>query len=211
MSIRGPYPRDLVGYGAQSAPPALARDARIAVSIVLNYEEGGEYCMLHGDAHSESVLTDRGRRAAAECAQPQRRVEFRVRQPRRVLGDHADAARPRRAGDGVCGGHGAGAQSRGRRRRSRTAASRWPVTASAGSTISSCRRTSSAPTCCGTSRSSRVSSGAGRSAGTPAGRARTRGGWWSRRADSSTTAMPTTTTCRTGRRVGGPRAPHRAV
>jgi putative urate catabolism protein len=35
-------------------------DARIAVSVVLNYEEGGENCLLHGDAQSESVLTDVG-------------------------------------------------------------------------------------------------------------------------------------------------------
>ena len=35
-------------------------EARIAVSLVLNYEEGAEACVLHGDAHSESVLTDLG-------------------------------------------------------------------------------------------------------------------------------------------------------
>ena len=54
------YPRDLVGYG--SRPPAVRwpHAARLAVSIVLNYEEGGEHCVLHGDAHSESVLTDVG-------------------------------------------------------------------------------------------------------------------------------------------------------
>jgi allantoinase len=55
-----PYPRDLVGYGAQPPQPRWPNGARIAVSIVLNYEEGGESCVLHGDTHSETVLTDVG-------------------------------------------------------------------------------------------------------------------------------------------------------
>jgi allantoinase len=54
------YPRDLIGYGARPPHPRWPNEARVAVSIVLNYEEGGEYCVLHGDAHSESVLTDVG-------------------------------------------------------------------------------------------------------------------------------------------------------
>jgi allantoinase len=55
-----PYPRDLLGYGARPPEPLWPSGARIAVSIVLNYEEGGESCVLHGDAHSETVLTDVG-------------------------------------------------------------------------------------------------------------------------------------------------------
>jgi allantoinase len=54
------YPRDLIGYGSHPPHPRWPHDARIAVSVVLNYEEGGENCVLHGDAHSESVLTDLG-------------------------------------------------------------------------------------------------------------------------------------------------------
>ncbi len=54
------YPRDLIGYGARPPHPRWPHEARVAVSIVLNYEEGGEYCVLHGDVHSESVLTDVG-------------------------------------------------------------------------------------------------------------------------------------------------------
>jgi len=54
------YPRDLIGYGGHPPDPRWPGNARIAVSIVLNYEEGGEYCILHGDAHSEYVLTDVG-------------------------------------------------------------------------------------------------------------------------------------------------------
>jgi allantoinase len=60
MTTKEQYPRDLIGYGAQPPHPRWPGDARIAVSLVLNYEEGGEACVLHGDAHSESVLTDLG-------------------------------------------------------------------------------------------------------------------------------------------------------
>jgi allantoinase len=54
------YPRDLIGYGSRPPHPHWPNEARIAVSIVLNYEEGGECCVLHGDEHSEAVLTDLG-------------------------------------------------------------------------------------------------------------------------------------------------------
>jgi putative urate catabolism protein len=60
MTPGDPYPRDLVGYGAHPPHPRWPGDARIAVSIVLNVEEGGESCVLHGDRFSESVLTDVG-------------------------------------------------------------------------------------------------------------------------------------------------------
>jgi allantoinase len=54
------YPRDLIGYGPQPPDPIWPQGAYVAVSIVINYEEGGENCILHGDSHSESVLTDLG-------------------------------------------------------------------------------------------------------------------------------------------------------
>lgn len=60
MSTTEPYPRDLVGYASRPPHPHWPGGARIAVSLVLNYEEGGEACVLHGDGHSESVLTDIG-------------------------------------------------------------------------------------------------------------------------------------------------------
>jgi allantoinase len=60
MNSSDSYPRDLIGYGSAPPHPRWPNDARIAVSFVLNYEEGGEYCILHGDGHSESVLTDVG-------------------------------------------------------------------------------------------------------------------------------------------------------
>jgi peptidoglycan/xylan/chitin deacetylase (PgdA/CDA1 family) len=52
------YPRDLIGYGRTPPDPQWPGDARIAVQIVLNYEEGGEACILHGDSHSESYLQE---------------------------------------------------------------------------------------------------------------------------------------------------------
>ena len=58
------YPRDLVGYGANPPQPHWPGEAKIAVSIVLNYEEGAEYSVLHGDAQSETALTDMDRPAA---------------------------------------------------------------------------------------------------------------------------------------------------
>lgn len=52
------YPRDLVGYGAKPPHPKWPGGSRIAVQFVLNYEEGGENCVLHGDSHSEIFLSE---------------------------------------------------------------------------------------------------------------------------------------------------------
>ena len=60
MTPRESHPRDLVGYASTPPHPHWPNEARVAVSLVLNYEEGGESCVLEGDAHSESVLTDLG-------------------------------------------------------------------------------------------------------------------------------------------------------
>ncbi|CZF81971.1 Peptidoglycan deacetylase [Grimontia celer] len=52
------YPRDLKGYGAHPPHPRWPGEARIAVSFVLNFEEGGERCVLHGDRESEAFLSE---------------------------------------------------------------------------------------------------------------------------------------------------------
>jgi putative urate catabolism protein len=52
------YPRDLVGYGRQPPDPRWPGGARIALQFVLNYEEGGENCVLHGDPASEAFLSE---------------------------------------------------------------------------------------------------------------------------------------------------------
>ena len=52
------YPRDLRGYGANPPDPRWPGGARLALQIVLNYEEGGENCVLHGDPASEAFLSE---------------------------------------------------------------------------------------------------------------------------------------------------------
>lgn len=53
-----PYPRDLMGYGAHPPQAQWPGQARVAVQFVLNYEEGGESSVLHGDAGSEQFLSE---------------------------------------------------------------------------------------------------------------------------------------------------------
>lgn len=52
------YPRDLHGYGEDGYHPHWPGSARIAVQFVLNYEEGGENCVLHGDPAAETFLSE---------------------------------------------------------------------------------------------------------------------------------------------------------
>lgn len=52
------YPRNMIGYGANPPDADWPGAAKVAVSLVLNYEEGGENCVLHGDAASEAFLSD---------------------------------------------------------------------------------------------------------------------------------------------------------
>ena len=53
-----PYPRDLAGYGRDVPHARWPGGARIALQFVLNVEEGGENCVLHGDAGSEQFLSE---------------------------------------------------------------------------------------------------------------------------------------------------------
>ncbi|HEV3009868.1 MAG TPA: allantoinase, partial [Burkholderiales bacterium] len=52
------YPRDLVGYGPKPPKAKWPGQARIALQFVLNYEEGGENSILHGDKASEAFLSE---------------------------------------------------------------------------------------------------------------------------------------------------------
>jgi len=52
------YPRDLRGYGENIPDAQWPGDARIAVQFVINYEEGAENCVLHGDSTSEAFLSE---------------------------------------------------------------------------------------------------------------------------------------------------------
>jgi putative urate catabolism protein len=52
------YPRDMIGYGATAPEARWPNGARVAVQFVINYEEGGENNILHGDAASEAFLSE---------------------------------------------------------------------------------------------------------------------------------------------------------
>lgn len=52
------YPRDLIGYGPNPPKANWPGGARVAVQFVMNYEEGGENCILHGDKASEAFLSE---------------------------------------------------------------------------------------------------------------------------------------------------------
>ena len=58
MSSREPYPRDMIGYSRMPPQPDWPGGAQIAVQFVVNYEEGGENSILHGDAASEAFLSE---------------------------------------------------------------------------------------------------------------------------------------------------------
>ncbi|MFT7411600.1 MAG: peptidoglycan/xylan/chitin deacetylase (PgdA/CDA1 family), partial [Oleispira sp.] len=52
------YPRDMLGYGQHSPDPQWPNKAKVALQFVINYEEGGENCILHGDKASEAFLSE---------------------------------------------------------------------------------------------------------------------------------------------------------
>ena len=56
MPLDPNYPRDLIGYGAAPPDPQWPDGARLAMQFVINYEEGAENTILHGDAASEPFL-----------------------------------------------------------------------------------------------------------------------------------------------------------
>ncbi len=56
--LNSPYPRNLIGYGRHPPHADWPGGARIAVQFVINYEEGGENSILHGDAASEAFLSE---------------------------------------------------------------------------------------------------------------------------------------------------------
>ncbi|PWF40350.1 allantoinase PuuE [Massilia glaciei] len=58
MHTNPSYPRDLVGYGPTPPHAQWPGRSRIALQFVLNYEEGGENCVLHGDPASETFLSE---------------------------------------------------------------------------------------------------------------------------------------------------------
>jgi len=67
------YPRDMSGYGQRPPDAEWPAAARTAVQFVVNYEEGGESCVLHGDAASEAFLSEI---VGAEAIQGQRHMNM---------------------------------------------------------------------------------------------------------------------------------------
>ncbi|MBS1074260.1 allantoinase PuuE [Gluconobacter sp. Dm-73] len=73
------YPRDMIGYGRTPPNPKWPNGARIAVQFVINYEEGAENSVLHGDAGSEAFLSEMvGTKSiiGARCAQMESLYEY---------------------------------------------------------------------------------------------------------------------------------------
>ena len=58
MTLSSNYPRDMTGYGRRPPHPQWPGQARVALQFVLNYEEGGENNVLHGDPASETFLSE---------------------------------------------------------------------------------------------------------------------------------------------------------
>jgi len=56
--VKKKYPRDLIGYGSKNINVKWPNNAKLALQFVLNYEEGGEKCVLHGDKTSEVFLSE---------------------------------------------------------------------------------------------------------------------------------------------------------
>ncbi len=52
------YPRNMIGYGSKQIKVVWPNNAKLALQIVLNYEEGAENCILHGDKYSETFLSE---------------------------------------------------------------------------------------------------------------------------------------------------------
>ena len=210
------YPRDLRGYGRNPPHARWPGDARIALQFVLNYEEGGENCVLHGDAGSETVPVGDVQPAGLRGAPPDDGVDLRVRLARRRVA-HPARVRARGLPLTVFGVS--------------MALERYPEVTAAfielGHEIAchgwrwihyqNLRRSHRARA--HARRPSQIierltGGAAGRSAGTPAATARTRAAWSPTTAASSTTATTTATTCRSGcrcARATAALAPHLVV
>ena len=102
------YPRDLVGYADQPPDPRWPGGARLALNFVVNYEEGGERSVLHGDKVAETRLSDLLMPAPLQAARDLN-MEFglRIRQSCRLLASDARLRRAAGDPDDLCRRHGA--------------------------------------------------------------------------------------------------------
>ena len=56
--MRNKNSRNMIGYGSKGKKISWPNNAKLALQIVLNYEEGGENCVLNGDKYSETFLSE---------------------------------------------------------------------------------------------------------------------------------------------------------
>ena len=193
------YPRDMIGYGPNPPDPRWPGGANIAVQFVLNYEEGGEHNVLHGDAESETFLSDVDWGAGISEPSHERGVAVRIRVAGRTLAGASGVRPARAAADDLRCRHGAGPESRGGRRVQRARRrDGLPRVALAQLPARRTRRRARAHGR-GGPRHDRVDRGGASWAGTPAGTPRRPADSSSSTAASCTTPTPTPTTCRTGR------------
>ena len=107
------YERDMRGYGANPPDPKWPGGAHVAVQFVVNYEEGGENCVLHGDEASEAFLSEIvGAAALARAAPLEHGIDLRIRRPRRLLAAPSHVHRSAGAGHRLWRRDGAGALAR---------------------------------------------------------------------------------------------------
>ena len=192
------YPRDLAGYGVHPPHPHWPEDARIAVSFVLNFEEGGEHCVLHGDPHSESVLTDLGALplAAARNLNVESNFEYGTRvgfwEIMRLLREYRIEATIYAVGMALERNPEAAAELARSGFEVACHGQRWIDYQFVAENVERADMSRNVEV---------ITRLVGRppTAGIPAGRARIRAAWWSRWAAFSMTAMRTTMICRTGR------------
>ena len=105
------YPRDMVGYGRTPPFADWPGGARVALQFVINYEEGGENNILHGDAASEAFLSEIvGAAPWPGHAPHEHGVDLRIRLARRLLAAAPHVHRARHAGHRLRRRHGDGAQ-----------------------------------------------------------------------------------------------------
>ena len=109
------YPRDLVGYGRNPPHPHWPGGRDIAVQFVLNYEEGGENSVLHGDPASETFLSEIVGATAFPEPPHEDGVALRIRLSCRACGACCASSAARAAADHLRRGHGARAESAGAR------------------------------------------------------------------------------------------------
>ena len=161
------YPRDLIGYGRDAAASRMARRRAHRVQFVLNYEEGGENSVLHGDRGVGDVPVRDRRRAGFPDAPHEHGVAVRIRLARRPVARAARVRAAELAADRVRRRRWRCSAIRKPSRPSANSGTRSPATACAGSATSTSTKPPSARTCARPSQSFANSPAPRRSAGTP--------------------------------------------